>query len=400
MNFCRAMELDGKSRVNPLILFSVILIGFTAIISQIVLMREFLIVFYGNELCLSFLLANWLICGAIGSWFLGRFAGRIKSKIIVFSLCQLSLGILLVLTILAIRSLKLVLNITQGSLVPLFIIAVSSFVILAPVCVILGFLWTLSCRVYRIGSDTESNIAAVKIGKVYILEAAGSIAGGILCSFFLIRLLNSLQIISILSLLNILAAFFLLLFSKKSISRFFILIMTAGAFISGAAIYFFNGWSALEQYSLKKQWQGYEFIASRNSIYGNITVVKRGEQVSFFDNGLRLYTAGDNQPCEEAVHFNLLEHPNPQDVLLIGGGAGGLIEEVLKHPIKSVDYVELDPLIIRMAKDYFPSQYYRPLENDRVMVKNLDGRLFIKTTSQKYDCVIIYLGDPGSLQLN
>lgn len=399
------MELNDQRNAKLLIMLSVILIGVTAIISQIILMREFLIVFYGNELCLSFLLANWLICGAIGSWLLGRIADRIKSKINVFALCQFSLGIILILSVLAIRSIKIVLNLTQGSLVPLFIIAISSFIILFPLCVILGFLFAFSCRVYK----TESNIAAIKIGKVYILEAVGSIAGGSLCSFFLIRLLNSIQIISVLSLLNILAAFFLLLlsrrkvrdlFSRRSIFRFFFLIVTAVAFITGVVMYFLNGWGALEQCSLKKQWQGYEFIASQNSIYGNIAVIKRGGQISLFKNGLRLYTTGDKQFCEEAVHFNLLEHINPKDVLLIGGGAGGLAEEVLKHPIERVDYVELDPLIINMAKDYFPAQYYRPLQNNKVIVKNLDGRFFIKTTAQRYDSVIIYMGDPSSLHLN
>lgn len=390
------MDLNDKRSTNTFILISVILIGFTAIISQIILMREFLIVFYGNELCLSFLLANWLICGAIGSWFLGRIADRIKSKINVFALCQLSLGIILVLSILAIRSIKIVLNITQGSLVPLSIIAFSGFIILAPICVILGFLFTFSCRVYR----DESNIPAIKIGKVYLLEAVGSIAGGSLCSFFLLRLLNSLQIISMLSLLNILAAFFLLLFSKKSIFRFFFLLVTGGVFIAGVIMYFFQGWGALDEYSLKRQWQGYEFISSQNSIYGNIAVIKRGGQISLFDNGLRLYTTGDRQFSEESVHFNLLEQVNPKDVLLIGGGAGGLVEEVLKHPIERLDYVELDPLIIAMAKEHFPSKYSRPIEDDRVMVKNLDGRFFIKTTVRKYDSVIIHIGDPGSLQLN
>ena len=54
------------------IFLSIILAGATAMAAQIVLMREFLIVFYGNELSLGLILASWLIWGAAGRWFLGK----------------------------------------------------------------------------------------------------------------------------------------------------------------------------------------------------------------------------------------------------------------------------------------------------------------------------------------
>ena len=42
----------------------------------------------------------------------------------------------------------------------------------------------------------------------------------------------------------------------------------------------------------------------------------------------------------------MTQHPSPEKVLLVGGGFGGLIREVLKHPVKELDYVELDPQLI------------------------------------------------------
>lgn len=375
---------------------SVILVGFTAMASQIVLMREFLIVFYGNETTIGFILASWLIWGAIGSWLLGRIADRIKYRITIFSLCQLSLSILLPLSILAIRSIKLASNVATGEIIAFFPMTLSSLIILAPTCILLGFMFSLGCRLY----ETESHLAATRIGIVYVLEAIGSMAGGLLSSFILIRLLPSIHIMGMFSLLNILAAIFLQSFSKRKKTRpIFVTVLTV-FFIAGISMWLFKGWDNLHRYSLNKQWKGYELLTSRNSIYGNIAVAKRDIQRSFFNNGLHLYTVPDKLTSEEAVHFALLEHPNPKDVLLVGGGVGGLLEEILKHPIRKVDYVELDPLIIKMAKEYLPERDYAFLNDTRVEVKNLDGRYFIKKTDKKYDCVIVHLGDPYTAQLN
>jgi len=65
-----------------------------------------------------------------------------------------------------------------------------------------------------------------------------------------------------------------------------------------------------------------------------------------------------------------------------------------------VDYVELDPMIISMAEERLPDNYYKALRDPRVAIKNIDGRSFIKTAKDKYDCVIMRLGDPYTAQVN
>ncbi len=376
--------------------FSIILIGFTAMASQIIFMREFLIVFYGNELSISFILANWLMGGAIGSLVLGRLADRLKYKEIVFSTCQIALSALLPLNIFAIRSVKTFLNINPGEIMPFSSMMISSFIILGPICMILGFLFSLACRIY--GSEERSG--ATGIGKVYILEAIGSMGGGFLVSFMLISVLGSLEIMAIFAILNLLLAISLLMHADKVKIRS-VLTATAGAiFIGMLAMRAFDTWQRLDEGSMARQWRGYSLISAKNSIYGNIAIVKRGEEFSFFDNGLHLYTIPDEMISEESVHFALLEDPHPEDVLLIGGGVGGLMGELLKHPVKSVDYVELDPLLIKMARDNIPAEYYAPLADRRVSIKNIDGRLFIKTADKKYDCIIVHVGDPHTAQTN
>lgn len=385
---------DGKLKKG--ILFSIALIGFTAIVTQIIFMREFLVVFYGNEIAIGIIFTSWFATGMLGSWFLGRFTDKINSKLAIFSLCQLGLSILLPLSILAIRSIKSILHLGSGEVIPVLPMFLSAFIILLPVCLLLGFMFSLSSSI----DNNNSRIIAVKIGMVYFLETAGSIIGGLLVSFILIRLLNPFQIMAVLSLLNITGALFLQTFSEsKKTKPVFIAIFTI-SFIVVLLIWLFNGWDYLQQKSLKMQWKGYTLLASENSIYGNIAVTKSRSQRSFFYNGVHLYTVPNQLTAEEAVHFALLEQPKPEEVLLVGGGVGGLLEEILKHPVKKVDYVELDPMIIRMAQSYLSKEEYGFLRDRRVKVKNLDGRLFIKSTNNKYDCVIVHLGDPHTVQMN
>lgn len=376
------------------ILIAVLLIGFTAIISQIILIRELIIVFYGNELSLGIILACWLFWGAAGSWVLGRFADRIKNRIATLARCQVLLSLLLPSAIVAIRSIKLILKVAPGEIIGFPAMAYSSLLVLAPICIILGFLFTLGCRIYT-SRETDG---AYQIGYVYILEAIGASIGGLLCSFLLIRYLGSLHTMMALSLLNLGVAFLLPYF--KSRGRFLARGLILFLIIIGHLLFFFRGVDYLDRLSLDIQWKGFDLLSSRNSIYGNITVTRRGAQRSFFSNGLHIFTVPDELSSEEAVHFALAEHPDPKKVLLVGGGLAGLLKEALKHPVDSVHYVELDPLIIQMAKEHLYPVDSAVLQDRRVRVINIDGRLFIKNTRHRYDSIIINLPDPFTAQLN
>lgn len=389
--------------MNRAIRLSVVLIGFTAMASQIVLMRELLVVFYGNELSISFVLASWLIGGAIGSALFGRLMlpSLRAPAVLSFAFCQIAIGLFLPLQIAATRLIKYFLHVNPGEIIPLFPVIVVSFVVLAPLCAILGFAFALGCRAY----EDPSKSAAARISAVYILEAVGSIIGGAITSFALIQVFDAMHIAVILALVNlIMAAVLCLVIAKprngaeaclpgRQAIPLFLIAMIVALWSSGAL-------KQLDVQLLKKQWQGYDLISAKNSIYGNIAIAKRGEDYSFFDNGLLLYTIPDRMRSEEAVHIALLEHPDPKKILLIGGGAGGLIEEILKHKVSSVDYCELDPLIIKMAENNLPQEYCKALKDPKVSIKFVDGRFFVKTTKGKYDCVIMNIGDPYTAQLN
>jgi spermidine synthase len=88
-------------------------------------------------------------------------------------------------------------------------------------------------------------------------------------------------------------------------------------------------------------------------------------------------------------------------VLLIGGGVNGAVVEALKDPaIASVDYVELDPALIAMARQFFPVQTAVFDSDPRVHLHLVDGRRFLAETSEQFDVIIVDVPDPQTAQLN
>jgi spermidine synthase len=157
----------------------------------------------------------------------------------------------------------------------------------------------------------------------------------------------------------------------------------------------------LEVSSLARLWPGFRVMDTRNSVYGNLAVVETGGIRTLLENGLPMFSAPDAASAEEAVHFALLEHPEPRSLLLIGGGAGGSLLQALQHPsLERVDYVELDPAVLELADRYFPEQWAAARADPRVHVHHADGRLFLKTTNEKFDVIIVNLPTPQTAQLN
>ncbi|GAH78300.1 unnamed protein product, partial [marine sediment metagenome] len=106
---------------------------------------------------------------------------------------------------------------------------------------------------------------------------------------------------------------------------------------------------------LDKQWKGQELVHYQNSMYSNITVTTRENQFNFFSNGIPLFSTPDPDIAfvEEFVHLPLLFHSYPENILLIGGGAGGVLNEIAKYSsVENIHYIELDPLIIKVVQKY------------------------------------------------
>ena len=369
--------------------FSLALVGVVSISSQIILIRELFATFYGNELSIGFILALWLLGGALGSWVIGnvltRKSGKERS---LFILAEFILGLLIPISVVIAREARTVFGIGAGEIIGLPVFFLSSLVVLLPITFCLGLLFVLGCRI------TFQGDRATSIGQVYTIEAAGAVLGGAITSLLFVPYLGSLSIAFIMSSLIFFSTFLLSgrrLFIKYASLTLLGLIVACT--ISGKT-------GLLDKQTLLYKWEPMTLVESKDSIYGRIDITNEAGQFNFFVNGLFLFSSNDSLSSEETAHFPLSQNPAPDNVLLVGGGTSEIMSEILKHPVTSVDYVELDPSIILSARKFLKTKQFYRLDDPRVNIINSDGRYFIKTTGKRYDAIIVNMPNPYTAQIN
>lgn len=98
---------------------------------------------------------------------------------------------------------------------------------------------------------------------------------------------------------------------------------------------------------------------------------------------------------EMLTHVPMFAHPEPKSVLIIGGGDGGILREVLKHPqVESVTQVEIDDQVIEMCKTYLPNHSQGAFEDARLNLVIGDGVEFVNQTDLTFDVIISDSTDP------
>ncbi|WP_458411622.1 polyamine aminopropyltransferase [Schinkia sp. CFF1] len=118
-------------------------------------------------------------------------------------------------------------------------------------------------------------------------------------------------------------------------------------------------------------------------------------------DGMVMTTKKDEFVYHEMVaHVPLFTHPNPENVLVVGGGDGGVIREVLKHPsVKKATLVEIDGKVIEYSKKFLP-EIAGELENPRVEVIVGDGFMHIAKAENEYDVIMVDSTEPVGPAVN
>lgn len=379
------MKLFSNAKQRVLFL-SITALGISSVITQLLVMREFMSVFYGNELVIGVILGNWLLLTGLGSY-LGRYAERIKHRTELLIYSQLLIAILPLLHLLLIRSMRTRLFL-PGEMIGLGEVFASSFLLLAPYCVISGFLLALFVVVY------SNKGRSGQIGIVYFLDNIGDIIGGLLFSFLLIYIFSHFHSAYLILFINLFAALVLSIYFKK---KFLSILSSALIVVCVLSLVFLD----LDSSSLRSMFKGQEVLLHKNSLYGSIVITRSEDQINFFENGLALFSTGNIAANEETVHYALSQLEAPAKVLLISGGVSGTVREVLKHDVERVDYVELDPLVIMLGDEFTANLRFRDeVEANKLRLIISDARRFVKTTTEEYDAIIIDLPDPSTAQLN
>lgn len=98
---------------------------------------------------------------------------------------------------------------------------------------------------------------------------------------------------------------------------------------------------------------------------------------------------------EILVHPAMISHPNPEDILILGGGEGATMREVLKHPnVKRVVMVDIDEEFVNLCKKYLGKWHQGSFNNNKVDLIFNDAKEYIKKTNNMFDIIIADISDP------
>jgi spermidine synthase len=139
-------------------------------------------------------------------------------------------------------------------------------------------------------------------------------------------------------------------------------------------------------------------LARAKTKYQSLQLLDTDEfgKVLLLDDITQAADRNDSHYHEPMVHPALCSHPRPESVLVIGGGDGGVLREVLKYAcVKGVDLAELDEGVIKFSKKYLPKIHRGAFRDPRVHIHVTDGRTFVENHRKQFDVIIMDMTDPS-----
>jgi spermidine synthase len=345
-------------------------LGFLAASWQIFLIREFAAQFHGSELTFSFVLAAWLLWGGLGGLWAGRRVLRRFSTERLFAAALAAAPAVFI----AFRCSRWILKTLPGEVTGLT--PILGFALAAA----FGVNLPLGAAFVRIAEESEKNIA-----RVYFWESVGAAAGGLASSFLFIPFLPDWTTLALIQT----AAGTSLAFGKKRRPA-----IAIPAVIFGLALI------ALDVPLQRAVWKPFDLIATGDGPYSRIQIIRAAEQITIYDSGTRAFSSPDPAAAEEAVHVPMLLHQRPQNILLIGGGLGGALSEILKYPVRSLTYLEIDARMIETVRPYLDAADRTALDDPRTHLILTDGRAYLQRQRGRFDVIIVSVPEPATAQYN
>ncbi len=360
-------------------MYSLFVVGFVSILGQVVILRELSVAFYGVELIYTLALGIWLLFSACGAMISRKIQNPPPVRIKLLFLI-LSIGI--PLDAVFIRAIRLIFSNIPGAFLPLHMQIGVLAVSLLPLGLLLGLLFQWTAKVYVAKGKS--------LATAYAIECLGGLAGGICSTFFLKLGFSNFVIVLICALSVAVFACFGAIGNWEKRLRPISVVMSIFVILLL--------WKAPMLDRLMTSWTHPNLVETQDSPYSRITVTRLNGQISIFENDALLFDTEGNR-AEEFAHLAAVQHPRPEKILILGGGIEGTIREALLHSPLTVDYVELNPVLLDIARRNLPPELLASLQNENVRIIVEDPRRFLDR-SLSYDLILVGMPEPASGQAN
>jgi spermidine synthase len=349
-------------------------VGLLSILGQVVLLRELSVASYGIELIYLLAFGVWLLAGAFGA-LLGRWPRDPSAKAV--GALFFVFAFVLPASIVFVRAARLIFGAVPGAYLPFAQQMAAIVFALAPVSILLGVLFQWAARLHIGPTGT--------LAAAYGIESVGGLIGGLCATLFFKWGVQSFAVAIAFAFVAALAAL------GQPARRSNVARGVLGAVTVMTAAFLLNSRALDERMTA---WTHPGLIDTADSPYGRVTIARAGGQLSVFDNDA-LWFDTESSAGENFTHLVLLQHPNPQRVLLLGGGLEGLAAYALEHAPRTVDYVELNEAIYERIGRYLPDKTRRSLAAPDLHLFFTDPRRFLQQ-SDRFDVVLVAMPEPAS----
>jgi len=377
-------------------------LGFAAIVAQVVLMREFLVVLGGNELVIGLIMASWLLEIACGAWIGALAADRFISAKSFFLVSLFLMATALPLQIALLRNARGILGISTGEGIPLLAMLIFCPLATAPTSLLVGFIFPFAGR---LGAEARGGgkKAATGVADLYVAESVGSLAGGLLFTFFMVEALSPMQAAFFNTALLGAGGFAVALGLTKPVVRsvvtgIFVLLVAAAGF--GLPAFALDVDRELDLVRWRQNVGEIELTAVADSRYQHIEVGRAAEQYNLYLNGSPSGYVPSDYSHAQLAHFILSQHPDPKKILIIGNGAEGLLPALVKYRLDRIDYALQDDEVLRLLRPFKSDAQLRAADDPRIRIRRGDGRRFVQRTTLSWDVIIALIPPPSNAMLN
>ncbi len=359
-------------------------IGLASLLSQVVLLRELSVAFYGIELTYILALGLWMLSTAAGA-----VAGRNREPSALQVQCLLAaFAVLLPVDLVFIRAIRIVFSDVPGAYLPFHIQILAMALALFPMGFLsgLGFRWAARVYVHSGGI----------LAWAYGIESLGGLMGGLSAT---VLLMTRVQNFTASSLCALGSLCFSLWISSQSPDRLRARqqwFRITGSVLAGILVATMIRSEVLDR--VTTGWTHPDLIVTRDTPYGRLTLTGRHGQLVVFENDALSFES-ESTSAEEFVHLAGLQHPDPRSVLMLGGGIEGQLARILQHDPRSTDYVELNAQYLDIVPQHLPEDLRQSLHSPKVRVIQADPRVFLDG-SPDYDLILVGMPEPSSGQVN
>jgi len=383
--------------------------GLFSIAAQTLLFREFVTTFEGNDISVGIFFGSWFLWVGLGAVLVRKaetFAEKLLNRIEILFLAYLPAFILQTILILQARELA---GIESYALWSIRDILLVSIIVNAPISLVTGMLFPIACR--WVGSSTIQQGDKFPVSHVYMIEAAGSFAGGIGVTILLGLGISPARIFLLLAFFLSLSVFLVQLVGifvpdpRKAAGLTGRLLACALSFVVPLVVCFcfIRGFDeSLMSYMRSAKWAK---LLPKNALAGSFQTAQAEYLYGTYQGqwvAIREGSVAEAMPDESAAGriaaITLCQKPDAAKVLVIGSGLG-LCRGLLQLPqIEKVTWTHCDSEYVQKVNEFIPSEL--KITDERFEPLTADVRSILTNSLESFDIVILNLPEATSSVLN